>query len=72
MSSGIKAYYDELDEKIAEDRKTNFSKLDQHSILYRIDSALEELTRLAASDPALTKTNWARLDSAIKHLKALC
>lgn len=72
MSCGIKAYYEELDEKIAEDKRKAFEKHTPYQVRDAIEGALENLKRMHSDNALqLSKFNWARLDGAITRLSEL-
>ncbi len=72
MSDGIKAYYEELEEKIAQDELARLKTIKKSTILPKIKEAIKDLELIMSTDPSLTRSNWVRLDRAITTLKSLC
>ena len=72
MGCGIKAYYEELDEQIAKDKKRVFLSKDTYVVLNAIEDSIETLRRIN-SDPnlQLTKSNWNRLEYVLNTLVKL-
>ena len=72
MGCGIKAYYEELDEKIAQDKRDAFAKNSTYKVVEAIEYAISSLNHIRC-DPALqlSRTNWSRLDNAVNELQSL-
>ena len=72
MGCGIKAYYEELDEKIAQDKRDAFKKHSIHKVMEALEYAINSLNHIRC-DPnlQLSRTNWSRLDNSVNELQAL-
>lgn len=71
MSCGQKAWAEKLEEELWEESLQRFRNHPEGKVIETINRSIDELVRLVASDPSLTRIQWARLDSALKELKSL-
>lgn len=67
MSSGISRYYEDLEEQIEKDKQAAFSKKSSNEVRYALESIKDDLERFLISDPALSRTQWKLIESALSN-----
>ncbi len=71
MSDGLKAWHEEREQEDY-DRKANIiAGKSKYELVDKIEKAVDDLERMAASDPTLTRLNHHRLEDALKTLKEI-
>lgn len=70
MSSGQKAWADELEEKARQEHLARIKSIHPANIAYDMRNAHEALARFMSSNPALTKYQWSLLDSVLTILRS--
>jgi hypothetical protein len=71
MSSGQQSCMDDILEAEDSRRKERFRKYSEDQVITSIREAVYRMNLFIKSDPALTKTQWNRIDSALTFLQKL-
>lgn len=72
MSTGQKAWAEELEAQAFNDAKQVFLAHNTDYVVSSIESVIDALQRMSnCSELSLTKSNWVRLDHCISSLKSL-
>lgn len=71
MGSGQKAWMEELEQEALRNMQERFRTHKEYEIIDTLQYVVDDLQRFIASDPSLTKTQWARIETSLTKLKAL-
>lgn len=71
MSCGQKAWAEEIEAENYARTLQKFSNLSVNKVIGTLETAVDDLERFIASDPSLTRVQWARIDNTLKILKEL-
>jgi len=71
MGCGQKAWAEELEEKAHKNTQARFRLNEEYKVIDAIERTVDDLQRFLASDPSLTRVQWARIDASLSRLKDL-
>lgn len=71
MSCGQKAWAEELEEENLRAVQARFRLHEEYQVINGIERTVDDLQRFIASDPSLTKVQWARIEASLSRLKDL-
>ena len=71
MSSGQKAWAEEMEAEAEKEAANKFAKLTSRFIRGNIGVAYNHIKRVVESSPSLTRDQWFKLDKALEALEEL-